>query len=170
MSTSFPAGLKRSAAMVVLQHQTSFLLLRRNKAPHKNKYVPVGGKLEPYEDPYTAARRELHEETGLQVDQLRYGGVLIETSPVNYNWQCNIYITDMEDILPPYCDEGTLEWIDFDQLSEIPTPPTDWHIYQFLVQGRPFALNARYNADLQLLHMTEEITGEVLVDRSSLHQ
>jgi len=163
MTNALPPGLKRSAAMVILRHARSFLLLRRNKPPHQNKYVPVGGKVEPYEDPHTAARRELQEETGLQTGQLRYCGGLIETSPTPYNWQCTIYLSDIDDMLPPYCDEGTLEWIPFDQIDQVPIPPTDAQIYQYVMQGRPFALNAIYNAHMQLVKMTEEISGEVVI-------
>ncbi len=161
--SSFPLGLKRSASMIVLRHQLQFLLLKRFKEPHQGKYVPVGGKLDPFEDPYTAALRELHEETGLQLDQLKYGGVLVESSPTKYNWQCNIYIADIPMMRPPDCDEGTLEWIHFDQVLQVPTPPTDWHIYKYLMEERPFALNAIYNEHLVLTSMVEEITGEKVI-------
>lgn len=160
---SFPPGLKRSAAMVVLRHREQFLLLRRARPPFVGHYLPVGGKLDPYEDPYTAALRETREETGLTLDRLRYGGVLIETSPVDYNWQCNIYLADIPLIAPPPCDEGTLEWVAFERVPDVPTPPTDWQIYQYLMRGQSFALNAVYDENLTLLHMVEEIEGKVLV-------
>jgi len=159
----FPLGLKRSAAMVVLRHGDYFLLLRRNKPPHAGKYVPVGGKLEPFEDPYTAALRETYEETGIRVERLIYGGVLIESSPTAYNWQCNIYLADIRKVEPPPCDEGVLEWIPFAEVAGVPTPPTDWHIYQYLMQGKPFAINAVYDEELNLLAMYEEIEGRKLV-------
>jgi 8-oxo-dGTP diphosphatase len=160
---TFPIGLKRSAAMVALRHEDRFMLLRRAKAPNAGRYVPIGGKLEPYEDPYSAALRETREETGLVLDDLRYGGVLIETSPTDYNWQGNIYLADIPDMPPPPCDEGILEWVAFADIPTLPAPPTDWHVYQFLVAGRPFALNAIYDERLDLVRMVEEISGEVLV-------
>lgn len=165
MSTSFPDGLKRTAAMVVLRHADSFLLLRRNKPPNAGRYVPVGGKVDPHEDPRTTARRETREETGIDLPDtaLHYGGTLVETSPVDYNWWCHIYLADIDYQPPPPCDEGTLEWIAFDRLPELPTPPTDWHIYQLLKDQRPFALNAIYDAELQLTSMVEEIRGERLI-------
>ena len=149
--------------MVVLRHDDQFLLLRRNKPPHAGKFVPVGGKLEPFEDPYSAALRETYEETGLRVDRLIYGGVLVESSPTAYNWQCNIYLADIPFLPPPPCDEGTLVWVPFAAVPSVPTPPTDWHIYQYLMQGQPFALNARYDEQLNLLSMYEEIEGKQLV-------
>ncbi len=159
----FPFGLKRSAAMVVLQNDNRFLLLRRNKQPNAGRYVPVGGKLAPFEDPHSAAIRETREETGLHVEQLRYGGVLIESSPTAYNWQCNIYLARIPHIAPPPCDEGELEWIEFSDIPHLPTPPTDWHIYQYLMAGRPFAFNAIYDEQLELIQMVEEIEGKKIL-------
>lgn len=149
--------------MVVLRHEREFLLLRRNKEPNRGRYVPVGGKVDPYEDPPTTARRETLEETGLALTDLRYGGTLVETSPVDYNWWCHIYLADIERVAPPPCDEGSLEWIAFDRVLELPTPPTDWHVYDYLMREQPFALNAIYDADLQLLAMVEEIEGRQLI-------
>lgn len=157
-----PVGLKKSAAMVILRHEQRLLLLKRNKAPNAGRYVPVGGKLEPFEDPYSAARRETKEETGIELSRLHYAGVLIETSPTRYNWQCNIYLADIPDLEPPSCDEGILEWVGFDRLHHIPTPPTDWQIYQYVIRRQPFALNAIYNEKLELIRMVEEIEGVVV--------
>ena len=160
-----PIGLKRSAAMVVLRYEQQFLLLNRINPPHVGKYVPVGGKLEPFESPDHAAIRETFEETGIRIapEQLKYGGILIETAPIDYNWQSNIYIADVPFQPAPPCDEGELEWIHFQDIPKIPTPATDWHIYQYLMREQAFAINAIFDADLQLLSMTEEIEGKQLV-------
>lgn len=155
-------GLKKIAAMVILRHVDRFLLLKRNKAPNINMYVPVGGKLEPFEAPRAAAIRETAEETGLQIEAPRFCGTLIESSPTIYNWMSYIYIADIEDMPPPYCDEGTLEWIHIDDFLRVPTPPTDWQIYQYVLQQRPFAFCAEYDKDLNMLKMTEEIEGIVV--------
>lgn len=157
-------GIKRTAAMVVLRHGEEFLLLKRNKEPNAGRYVPIGGKLEPYERPIDAAIRETYEEAGLRVGkaQLQYAGVLAESSPTNYNWLCFIYVVDISRIPPPPCDEGSLEWIPFHDIPGIPTPPTDWQIYHYLLQGQPFALDAVYDENLTMLEMREEISGEVV--------
>lgn len=149
--------------MVVLRHAQQFLLLKRIKPPFVGHYLPVGGKLDPHEDPYSAALRETLEETGIQLERLQYGGTLVETSPIDYNWQSSIYVADIDFREPPLSNEGTLEWIAFAAIPNIPTPPTDFIIYQYLMRGQPFAFNAIYDADLNLLRMVEEIEGKVLV-------
>ena len=145
--------------MVVLRYEDQFLLLKPAKPPFVGHYLPVGGKLEPHEDPHSAAVRELREETGMTVERLQYGGVLIETSPTEYNWQSSIYLADIPWQTPPECPEGELEWVPFAQLAQVPTPPTDGQIYQYLVEQRPFAFNAVYDGALNLLYMVEEIQG-----------
>ncbi len=159
---NFPTGLKRAAAMVVLRHEQQFLLLKRARPPFVGRYLPVGGKLEPHEDPRSAAIRETFEETGMALEKLKFGGTLIETSPIDYNWMSHIYIADIPFQPPPFCDEGTLEWIDFEHIPNIPTPPTDFIIYQYLMREQAFAFNAIYDADMNLLQMTEEISGEIV--------
>lgn len=156
----FPIGLKRSCAMVVLRCDRQFLLLKRIHPPFVGYYLPVGGKLDPHEDPRSAALRETFEETGMQVEKLQYGGILIETSPVDYNWQSSIYVADIDFCDPPVSDEGTLEWIAFENIPNIPTPPTDFIIYQYLMRRQAFAFNAIYDENMQLLQMTEEIEGK----------
>lgn len=150
--------------MVVLRHKEEFLLLKRSKMPNAGMYVPVGGKVEPYERPIDTAVRETAEETGIQLahEQLVYGGVLTETSPTRYNWLCFIFMADINRIPPPPCDEGTLHWIPRSELLNVPTPPTDWQIYEYLLNRQPFALDAVYDAKLNLLEMREEISGKVV--------
>lgn len=157
-------GIKRTASMVVLRSGKQFLLLKRKKKPNKGCYVPVGGKIDPHERPIDAALRETEEETGfrLQRHQLKFGGVLAESAPNDYNWVCFIYIADIDYCEPPYCDEGILEWVHFDNLSSIPTPPTDLQIYLYLSTQTPFTLDAQYDSEHKLVEMYEEISDQLL--------
>ena len=157
-------GMKKLAASCILRHKQSFMLLKRNKEPYRGMFLPVGGKVDPFESPRNAAVRETREETGLKVDRIKFCGTLVETSPREYNWMSFIYLYDIDHIPPPASDEGVLEWVSFDQLLEIPTPKTDWYIYQYIMQGKPFAFNADFDQSLTLIEMTEEFE-EVTVYR-----
>lgn len=158
-----PVGLKKTASMVILQHQETFLLLCRGKEPNKGMYVPVGGKLEPYEDPRSAAIREAYEESGIYLEDIDFIGLLVETAPSKYNWQSYIYRAHIDYLPPPDCDEGTLHWIGKDELLSVPTPPTDWMIYQYLLSGKPFVFNAIYNDQFELATMFDELTGTKVI-------
>lgn len=149
--------------MCVLRHQDQFLLLKRANEPNKGMYVPVGGKVEPFENQYDTCLRETEEETGIKLEAAKFCGTLIETSPTKYNWMCFIYSAHIDYCPPPYCDEGILEWIPTSQLLQVPTPPTDFAIYEYILANKPFAFSADYDKDLQLLRLVEEIENKTLV-------
>ncbi|MHA1529860.1 MAG: NUDIX hydrolase [Alphaproteobacteria bacterium] len=77
-----PEGLRAAAVSVVLaplpDHTTAFLLTLR--APrlnaHAGQYALPGGKLDPGEDAQSAARRELHEELGIEAPPEQVLGVM----------------------------------------------------------------------------------------------
>lgn len=64
--------------LIFITHGREVLLLRG--APTKRiwpgKLNGIGGHIEPHEDVYTSARREIREETGLEVEALTLRGVL----------------------------------------------------------------------------------------------
>jgi hypothetical protein len=39
----------------------------------------------------------------------------------------------------------------------VPTPKTNWYIYKYILDNKPFAFSAEYDGKLNLLSMTEEI-------------
>ena len=54
-------------------------MLRRERPPHRGLWNGLGGKIEPGEPPLRAVRREVLEESGLDLDgarRLRYAGVV----------------------------------------------------------------------------------------------
>ena len=163
---SIPEGIKKVAVLCVLKQQEALLLLKRLKEPNQGLYTPVGGKLDPYESPIEAAIRETREETGIEVPAMKYCGTLVESSPTRYNWISFVYVAEIERVPPPPCNEGTLEWIDFSQVHSVPTPTTDWFIYHYILENRPFAFHADFNDQLTLLRMTNELTGEVVYPES----
>jgi len=158
-------GLKKAAVLCILKHQEQFLLLQRGKEPHKGQYIPVGGKVEPFEDPLSAVVREVFEETGLKLDKknLQFIGVLSETSPVNFNWINFVYCAEIDFFTPPTCVEGSLHWIDKEDIPSTSMPQTDGFFFKYLEEKAPFMLDALYDESLNLLSLVEEIRKEKLI-------
>jgi 8-oxo-dGTP diphosphatase len=155
-------GLKKTAVLCILRHGDELLLMRRTKALHHGHYVPVGGKVEPFESPRAAAVREAYEEAGVALEEVRFCGVMAETAPVDYNWVNFIYLADIPYYEPPPCVEGVLEWVPVAQLESLPLLPTDLSIYRYALAGRPFVFDVSYDEALHMLLMAEELSGTVL--------
>jgi 8-oxo-dGTP diphosphatase len=158
-------GLKHVAVLTILRSGSEMLLVRRTKADAlQNKYIPIGGHVEPFEAPRQAAIREVREETGLVIDAVTFRGVLVETSPTEYNWVTFIYSADVERFAPPECAEGVLEWVAVARLGALPTPETDAFIYAYVAREQPFVLNAEFDEEVRMVLLEEEHTGMVLAD------
>ena len=67
-----PEGLKRVAVFCIIKSGDQYLLLKRAKAPNQGKFVPVGGKIDPYESPMQAVIRETMEETGISISAPKF--------------------------------------------------------------------------------------------------
>lgn len=102
-----------------VQHSGHVLLLRGapDKAIWPNLLNGVGGHVEADEDVYTAARREISEETGLDIDDLRLCGIInIPVAQPHTGVMLFVFTAHArtEDVRPS--DEGTLEWVPCDHL------------------------------------------------------
>ena len=64
------AEAKEGASVIVLKRD-AVLMVERARAPFKGLWSFPGGRSDPGEDPEKTARRELFEETGLEVGQMQ---------------------------------------------------------------------------------------------------
>jgi len=96
------------------------LLARRAAEPFEGRWDIPGGFLEEGEDPVAGLRRELKEETGLDVEPQRflgvwmdrYGGDSTAEATLNLYWTARIVAGDPE----PADDVSELRWFDRDAL------------------------------------------------------
>lgn len=156
-------GLKIVAVLCILRSGDELLLLRRTKALHQGKYVPLGGKVDPHESAREAAIREVWEEAGHPLAAVTFCGILQETAPSDFNWISHVYAAEVARFEPPPCPEGVLEWVLLGDIAGLPTYDVDRFIYRYYLEGRPFVFDARYDGDLNLLYLEEELAGERLV-------
>jgi 8-oxo-dGTP diphosphatase len=101
------------------------LLLRRRKPPNEGLYNAPGGKIEAHEDPYEACLRELHEETGLRLGDVRLRAILtVVTRTTGAQWLLFVFVADRPDgpADPISTDEGELRWIPINEITRVPVP------------------------------------------------
>jgi 8-oxo-dGTP diphosphatase len=107
--------------LVFITRGDRVLLLRG--APSKriwaNKYNGIGGHIERDEDVYAAALREVREETGLNVDELRLVGLINIDGDQPAGIMLFVFTATSRSGEPIPSEEGTLEWIARDQLAQI---------------------------------------------------
>lgn len=130
------------ATICYIDNGKEWLLLHRNKKPndvHAGKWIGVGGKLEAGETPDECAIREIREETGLTVKSLSLKGIITfpDFTPDN-DWYTYVFkVTAFEGELIE-CDEGTLEWVPYDDILNRPTWEGDYTFMKWILEDKPF--------------------------------
>lgn len=103
-------------------HEDAVLLMKR--APHKrvfpNQYNGLGGHIERDEDPFSSARREILEESGLHVSKLRLCAVHnidagAATGIMLFVFTAQSQTRDLQVTTP----EGTLHWVNIEELATL---------------------------------------------------
>ena len=102
-------------ANVFVRKGDKYLMLRRSP---KKKWLPnilhpIGGKVDLNENPYVAAEREVAEEAGIKIKNMRLEAVILELVPVKrelYNWLIFHFTADYGSGEIGETEEGILEW------------------------------------------------------------
>ena len=129
MSTALP--YKISTLLFLKNKDGDFLLLKRTKSPNKDKWSPIGGKLdmETGESPHQCAIRECFEETGHEIDHddLHLFSIIAEKSFegsghwLMFLFDCHKPIEE----LPPTIDEGKFAFFTRKEIDDLLIPQTD---------------------------------------------
>lgn len=141
-----------------ITHGDDILLLKRgaHKRVYPGRYNGVGGHIERDEDPLSGAVREIKEETGLDVQNVRFcGAIHVDAGQSN---GILVFVFSAEAATRAFgdCDEGTLEWVPRDQLHTLPLvedlPVLIPRIFESDPGTLPFFAHSSYdNRDQQVL-------------------
>ena len=127
--------------------------------PNRGLWVAPGGKLDHGESPAECAVREMHEETGLRVQQPVLRAVMTETSPrADYQWLTFIFVAwDFDGTFTPAPGIGEFRWVPVDEVAKLPIPPGRRDLLPASAGERVHCSMAKfeYDADLNLLRWQE---------------
>ena len=107
--------------LIFITRGNRVLLLRGSplKRIWANKYNGIGGHIERDEDIYSAALREIREETSLEVENLRLVGLINIDGDQPTGILLFVFAAQSRSGDPIPTEEGSLEWIARDQLAQI---------------------------------------------------
>ena len=136
--------------LAYIEKDDSFLMLYRNKKQkdiNANKWIGVGGHIESNELVEDALKREIKEETGLDVIEYQKRGLIHfnygELSEIMHLFVVSRVSGDLIE-----CDEGTLKYIPKDQLLDLPIWEGDRIFLKKLLSNDPyFELELNYVND-----------------------
>ena len=126
---------------------------KKNDVNH-DKWIGIGGKFEHGESPEECMLREFKEETGLRLLSWKYRGIVTFVSD---SWceYMHLFTADAYEGTMKECDEGTLEWVETDRLTQLPIWEGDKVFLRLLVQRDTFF-------SLKLIYEGERLAGAML--------
>lgn len=152
-------------ANIFVRKDGKYLLLKRSpqKKYAPNVIHPIGGKVDSNENPYTAAQRELLEEAGIKVKNMRLEGVIMEIKPVkgeDENWLIFHFSADYDTGELTTTEEGEFVYLnDSEILKQDLFPSVRPIIHNILNQkdGTVF-FTVAYNDEGKIVEKTKSIS------------
>lgn len=149
-------AIPRTLCFITRGHD-EVLLLRG--APTKRiwagKYNGVGGHVERGEDVFTSAVREIGEETGLLVENVRLRGVTHVDAGEEAGILVFVFSAEHRSGEPSPSPEGALEWVRRDQIGNLPLvedlPAILDRIFEAAPDTPPFSARTYYDAGDRLV-------------------
>ncbi len=138
------------ATLCYLHHAGSTLMLHRIKRAddiHLGKWNGLGGKFEPGESPEECVRREVYEESGLEIDNPRLCGILMFPAFKGEDWYVFIFTVQEFNGELQENEEGYLKWIPDTELEALPLWPSDHVFLPWIKKGRFFSAKFIYTGE-----------------------
>ena len=150
-----------NTTLCYIERDGAYLMIHRIKKQNdmnKDKWIGVGGKFEDGETPFDCARREIKEETGLTVKNLKYRGIVTFVSNIYGTEYMHLFTAnDFDGEIDYNCDEGKLEWVKKEDIPSLPIWEGDKIFFDLLEnESEFFSLKLCYEEDRLVNHVIEK--------------
>ena len=141
----------KETTLCYIERGSQYLMLHRTRKindVNHDKWLGIGGHIEPGETPMECILREAQEETGLRLLDCTPRGLVHFRSDTDPDEDMHLFTaTQFDGELRP-CDEGDLAWIEQSALLTLTLWEGDRIFLRLLQQGAPhFELTLRYHGD-----------------------
>ena len=129
----------RLTTLCYIEREGRYLMLHRVKKKedeNAGKWIGLGGHLLAHESPEECIRREVMEEAGLTLTDLRLRGILTFILPDWGDELTFLYTAGAEGEVSPNCDEGELRWVPVEKVEDLPLWEGD-RLFLPLLRTRP---------------------------------
>jgi len=138
-----------------------YLMLHRTKKENDqshDKWLGVGGKFEADESPEDCMVREVREETGLELDDYKFRGIVTFISDVWETEYMHLFTASAPGYEPVECEEGELIWIPKSDIMGLKLWEGDRLFLKHLIDGTPFfSMKLMYDKDENLVSAQEKV-------------
>lgn len=150
----------KNTTLCYLEKDGAYLMLHRVKKENdenRDKWIGIGGKFEYGESPFDCARREIKEETGLSVKNLKYRGIVTFVSNEYGTEYMHLFTSEsFFGEMNTDCDEGELLWVKKEKIKDLAIWEGDKIFLDLLnTKNEFFSLKLTYEGERLVSHVIE---------------
>ena len=124
--------------------------IKKENDINHDKWIGVGGKFELGESPEECLLREVKEETGYTLTAWKYRGIITFVYGEDIVEYMSLFTADEFEGTPIDCNEGVLEWVEKERISELNLWEGDRIFFRLLEEREDFF-------SLKLVYDTEDV-------------